>query len=234
MRNQEGGPGMSREDRLDELGTFLLDRWMLFEAMEGELPWSWEVKRWYELVFCILARAGQPELGPSQALSLTAMLADLLLLDLKSIVEFTTEDGSPDLSAPDLVLMLDLMERYGLGSDEAKDAITAIFEAALSLERQHDGMVQHYFRSYGDLMLDEMGKHFKFSSLSDEDARLILTQWLQNVLNMPVVLDHPAMNEVAEEFDVAPQDIVDVADDLNLNVAILDDILATAVQDEEW
>jgi hypothetical protein len=227
-------PGISREDRIDELGSFLLDRWMLFEALEGQLPWSWEMSRWYELVFCILVRLGEPEVDASTAWALTSTLVDLDLLDVETVAEATDEGQQPDFSDPELDLLLRLVERFGFSADKARAAVTAIFEAALSLNERHDGKVQYYLRAYGEHMLAELRNHFQFSGLSEDDIQYIFAHWLQNVLNMPVVLAHPAMDQICDEFDLEAQDIVDVADDLDLNVALLDDILAEAVEDEEW
>jgi hypothetical protein len=227
-------PGMSKRDRIDELGSFILDRWTLFEALEGQLPWGWEVSRWYELVFCILVRLGEPEVDASTAWALTNTLTDLDLLDVETIAEATEESQQPDFSDPELDLLLRLIERFGFSAEKARAAVTTIFEAARSLERHHDGKVQYYLRAYGELMLAELKKHFQFSGLSEDDTQYIFAHWLQNVLNMPVALAHPAMDEVGDEFDLEAQDVIDVADDLDLNVALLDDVLAEAVEDEEW
>ena len=227
-------PGISREDRIDELESFILDRWMLFEALEGQLPWGWEVSRWYELVFCILVRLGEPDLDASAAWTLTSTLADLDLLEVDTIVEAADEDRQPDFSDRDLDLMLRLIERFGFPADKARVAVTSIFEAARSLEDRHDGKVQYYLRAYGEQMLAELQNHFQFSGLTEDDTQYVFAHWLQNVLNMPVVLAHPSIDRICDEFDLEAEDIVDVADDLDLNVALLGDILAEAVEDEEW
>ena len=61
---------VSEEEKLSDLRSLILSRWALSEAFGGQVPWTREVARWHELVFCILDRLGQPELDEGMARSL--------------------------------------------------------------------------------------------------------------------------------------------------------------------
>lgn len=44
-------------------------------------------------------------------------------------------------------------------------------DAARSLQRHHDGLIQNYLRYYGSRMLDEIEDHFEFETLGADDVR---------------------------------------------------------------
>ncbi|MCG2767789.1 MAG: hypothetical protein ABIK79_02050 [Chloroflexota bacterium] len=224
---------MSEEEKLSDLRSFILKRWALSEAFGGQVPWTREVTRWHELVFCILARLGQPELDESMARSLTNTLADLAMLDIETLAAATAGNDTPNFTNPNLDLMRRILERAGLPAKKAKVVATTIFDAAYSLDEESEGRVQNYFRFYGDLMLENIDRHFHFSAMDDEDALHVFTRWLQTVLNMPADFSDPIVESLADQFDLDEDDVIDVVDELDLNLACLRDIVGGTFENEE-
>lgn len=223
---------VSKKERMANLQSFVLEHWQVFEASPEQYQWPWEIARWHELVFCLLLRLGQPELDADMARSLTNMLADLDMLRIETLAGLAPEGEEPDFTHPDLALMLRLLERSGLHPARARAAVTTICQAALGLQKRHGGKVQRYLRRYGQQMLDELGEHFSFSSMSEEDTRYAFTHWLQNVLNIPLALSEPAVEKLCKKLGVTVDDLVEVADGLDLNLALLDDMVASSIEEE--
>jgi hypothetical protein len=219
-------PQVPGQEKMDFLRSLVLENWQVFEGPLEQYQWPWENARWHEMVFCLLLRLGQPELEADMARSLVNMLADLDMLRIETLAGLALDGEEPDFAHPDLVLMLHLIERSGLDPAKAIAAVTTICQAALGLQKQHGGKVQRYLRHYGQRILDELDKHFSFTNMSDEDARYAFTHWLQNVLNMPLVLSEPAVEQLCKKLGVTVDDLVGVADSLDLNLALLDDMIA--------
>lgn len=222
MPEQSEGVPIEYED----LRALILEYWQAFQGTLNQYQWPWETARWHELAFCLLMRSGQPELSAGTARRLTSTLAELNLLQIEMLSRLTPDGGEPDLSHPDLDLMLRLLQRSGLNEAKATATVTTICQAAHSLQQYHGGKVQHYLRQYGQQMLDELGEHFVFSSISQEDARYAFTHWLQNVLNLPLPISNPAVEAFCHEQGVTVPNLVRVADELDLNLALLDDMLS--------
>ena len=127
------------------------------------------------------------------------------------------------LDEPQLEIMLKILARQGYAEEEARTIVITICQAARSLQDAYDGKIQKYLRWYGEKMLAELPQHFSFSRLSAEDARYAFTHWLQNVVNMPVLLSEPMVDALCREFDVTVDDLAAIADQNNINTAFIDD-----------
>ena len=64
-----------------------------------------------------------------------------------------------------------------------------------------------------------------FSSLSPREAEHALVYWLQNVLGLPLSLKDDAVVEFAAEHSLAPERLIEAADSIGLNLAVLDDLI---------
>ena len=224
MSEQNGGEGLA-QNKTEDLRTYILDHWQLFQGSLEQHHWLWETSRWHELVFCLLLRLGQPELEIGLARSLVNMLAALEMLRVETLAGLALADEGPNFTQPDLILMVRLLERAGLNPEKARVAVTTLCQAALGLQQQHGGKVQRYLRHYGQHMLDELGEHFFLSQMRNEDVRYAFTHWLQNVLNMPLPISDPAVGEFCKEQGVTVDELVQAADELDLNLALLDDLI---------
>jgi hypothetical protein len=98
--------------------------------------------------------------------------------------------------------------------------------------RCYDGKVQRYLRHYGQQMLDALSHDFSYSQIAKEDVRHAFTHWLQNVLNMPVAVSEPAIAKFCERRGIRAEELLKVADELDINVALLDDMIANYVSED--
>jgi hypothetical protein len=214
------------EDRLAALRTFILERWHLFAGNPAQYPWPWESARWHELVFCLLFRLGEPELQPAMARTMTTILATLDLLRAERLAGLVDEKGEIDLDHVDVALMTQLLQRAGLDHSKTVTVITTLCQTALGLQRRYDGRVQGYLRHYGQLMLDAIPQDFAYSQAGVQDIRHAFTHWLQNVANLPVPISEPSVTRFCQANRVTSDELVRVADELDVNVAFLDDLVA--------
>jgi hypothetical protein len=182
--------------------------------------WVWEMDRWREMVFCLLAALDPDKIEIARIATL--IFGNLGLLDIDALAG----KGSVDLERPPLRLMRDILTQMGYTAETSNVALTTIVEAARGLQAHHQSRVQKYLRVYGERMLAELGQTFAFSALSPDQTHYAFTLWLQNVLNMPIALYTNELDRIARERGLSPEAVVDTADAMDLNLAVLDDLMA--------
>jgi hypothetical protein len=74
-------------------------------------------------------------------------------------------------------------------------------------------------------MIQNVVKSFGFTTLDEEKARETVTRWLQNVLNLPVYLETESARAFCSQANVTTSDLIRTADDLDINIAIVDELL---------
>ncbi len=189
--------------------------------------WPWETKRWDELVFCLLTTIAESEILPEIIREVTRGLSEWDLLEINVLASLNPAKNEQDALDSRLVTIMTILQQSGFDADKAKIAVTAICEVASGLKQKYEGKVQRYFRKYGELMLDELAQNFSFTQLSNEDARKAVSIWLQNTLNMPVPVSNPIVDQTCEKLGVQYNSLVEAAEKLDINVALLDDALRT-------
>jgi hypothetical protein len=197
------------------------------EELSMSHPWVWEGERWKELVFAILTQVS--DLAEDDARELATELDDLELLDIPALAGLLRNRKSPDLKDPLARHLMEIAQESGLSPEQAKRGAAAICEAALALDEQFGGRVQNYLRGYGETMLRDMERIFHFSALSAPESRLAFAYWLQNVLNMPVSLLDSNVQQFCKQHGLKPSQLIAAADELDLNLAVLDDLVQYAV-----
>lgn len=185
--------------------------------------WAWEKERWHELVFCILTAIGEPDVLAVDIRRLTDTLSSWGLLDLDALASQNGFDSARQADNSLQITIDKFLQQAGFTNDKACISVKAICEAAASLKNKHDGKVQLYFRRYGTQMLDQISDDFEFSDFGE--AREALAIWLQNTLNMPVPASNPLADLACEKLGVTYQELVEAADQADINVALLDDAL---------
>lgn len=220
------------QDTRSEVREYVLERWQAFDGEPEQYPWIWEGDRWNELMFCLIARLGTPDFQADMARSLTDILSRLGLLKVETLAQLAGGHGASDASHSDAVFMIQLFERAGAQPKRAQAIVTTLYQAAVGLQQGHAGKVQQYLRNYGQQILDDVGDTFSFSELSEEDARYAFTHWLQNAVNMPLARSDPIVDQLCKDRGISIEQLVAVADELDLNLALLDDILAGSWGDE--
>jgi hypothetical protein len=220
----------SQKDKAN-LQNFILEQWQDFSPSIDQYQWPWENARWHELAFCIILKFAAPRAQVPACRQALNMLVNLNLLHIPDLAKLLKKNSrKPQLNHPDIVLILSILQKMGISIAQARAILTTLCEAAHALQKNHSGKVQRYLRHYGEQMLREIKKHFAFTCMSDERLHDIFTLWLQNVLNMPIGLNDAAIQSLCKRCHATVQDLSEVADDLDINIALLDDMAAAANQ----
>lgn len=196
----------------------------------GENLWPWEIARWHELVFCILATAGEPQVLAGTTRQLSNTMANLGLLELDLLAGLNPSENAKKTENPFLVTIDTLLQQIGFTPESSKSAVTAICEAANSIKKKYDGKIQNYLCEHGNYMLDQIKEDFGFSRF--DDARRAISIWFQNTLNMPVPASDPLTDRACQSLGFTYQELVEAANQQDINVALLDDALRAYWQDK--
>lgn len=218
--------------RSRDIGIFL---WTLLNEQTlqfDQYQWSCESVRWYELVFCLLSEIVRDYIPRDKVRQATRLLVSLELLDVEVLAELGNTGKFPN-GSPELKLMSDILQRTGFDAESTSIAVKTVCEAADSIQKQYDARPQRYLRYYGELMLNEIGNHFDFSSLSDNAVRRAFSLWFQNVLNMPVSASAPSVLQFCDRFHTSIDELIDAADRHGINLAIVDDLIEVYMESEE-
>ncbi|MCK9592102.1 MAG: hypothetical protein M0Q91_08865 [Methanoregula sp.] len=209
----------------NEIRDIILEGVKAFSGPLGQYQWPFETARWHELIFCIIFRLGQPDLDGQNTRDLTNILAHLNLLNISSLKNLKGKKGVIDFTHPDAVLMQTLLSRKGLDPKTSRKIIATIVNTADGFQTKYEGKIQKYLRHYGRMMLDDLGTNFDYNDIDKKDVEYIYTHWLQNVLNMPLPLSQPDVYEFCQKKGIKITELVEIADELDLNLALLDDII---------
>ena len=177
--------------------------------------WEFESDRWAELLICAwLAGAG---IEPALARETMANLSTLDLIQPGSLAALSTADRQ---------LIEQILARHGFPAEAIPPAVDLLCSIAQLTVKQWNGHLQGFLREAGTRMLEELTPHFISAGLSPGQARKLATLWLQNVANLPILLaDDIHVQGFMQEYSLSEQELLAAADKLNLNVAVLDDLL---------
>jgi hypothetical protein len=210
----------------------LLDLYRAYE-LENEVDpdlWPWESKRWHELAFCLLVTSA-PSLSPQSVREAIRVLADWRLLDIHTLASFDMAHPEVKIGEPILVTIRTFLQQAGFTLGEATKAVTALTEAAWAFEQQYEGRVQKFYREHGVGMIEALEKQIRLSAFTAAEARQAFSIWLQNTLNLPIPLSTPVLEKVAHKVGTGYSDLVQAADELDVNVALLDEALLAFEED---
>lgn len=197
----------------------LFQLYKAYEPIVDKHLWPWESLRWQELVNCILTAVVESKVTPTAIREVTRIMGWVGLLNVNRLAALQAP------ADPTLTTIATLLEGAGFTTEESQVAASAIREAAVGFQRAYEGKVQKYLRHYGMIMLDEVIRTFSFSQLSGDATRRAFSLWLQNVLNMPVPTDDPMCNQTCKRLEVPYEAMVKAADEIDLNVSLLDNVL---------
>jgi hypothetical protein len=203
----------------------LLRKIIVLESSDSTAnPWIYENDRWKELIFALLTRIA-PSLPEVGIRSLIDRMHGAGLLDVKYLARIAALPMKTKLREHQARLIMELLIESAFPEEAAKNGLVAVSEAALGLQSHFDGKVQRYLRSYGEIMLADLKKFFSFSNLSDADVKHSFTYWLQNVLAMPLPLIDESWQISCRHYEIDPIHLIAAADDVGINLAVLDDLL---------
>lgn len=201
--------------------------------------WPSEHERWVELIFALVTRISKkPE---SEIRDIIEELDDLGLLDIEELSNIPKVGSDIDFNSPFAKRVIESLSesRYteegstisGFTKEESIRCLLLMYETAKSLMEHHDGKIQKYLRKYGQQMVNEFADNFSFSGMDEKDLKNAVTYWLQNVLNMPVNLKIESINTFCNTLGISDEELIKEADNLNINVALLDDMIEQHMQD---
>lgn len=192
----------------------------LYEQYESNLAayaWASEDDRWAELVFCLLHQCSEQE--PELTRAAVAALRSLCLIDVGKMIHLsnTTHENS--------VVLAYVLRQHGFSTDSVELACRLLAHVANVVQQNYGGKIQRYLRRHGEVMRDELVSAFGSASLDKSRMEYAISHWLQNVLSLPISLQNDAVVEFCQKRGVGPQDLWQAADELDLNLAVIDDLL---------
>ncbi len=203
--------------------------------------WPSEHERWVELIFALVTRISKkPE---SEIRDIIEELDDLELLDIKELSNISKVGNDIDFNSPFAKRVIESLsesrfteeelKKPGFTEEESKRSLSVMHEAAKGLMEHHSGKIQKYLRKYGQQMVDELAENFSFTGMEEKDIKYAFIYWLQNVLNMPVNLNTESIDTFCNRLGISGEKLVKEADNLNINVALLDDMIEQHISDEK-
>jgi hypothetical protein len=198
----------------NELLISLFDR---YQDSFDKYQWPWEVQRWYELVYCLFSvvenRFG-PETFSARAAS---VLVELGLLEIPALAK-ADEKTRLHISI--------VLERIGFSKEQINLMVRALCDLAKYLEETYHGKIQLLLREFGMEIVNKILGNLPLSdTMGEQEASLVVMHWLQNVLNLPVLVPSLGLQTLTSETGAKDEEVLAIVDERNINVALLDDIL---------
>jgi hypothetical protein len=201
-----------------EEAKFLLHKLLVRHGgqLASRYTWVWEQSRWHELVVALMLLV--IERSEDEIRRLVAYMVNLQLLEISSLA---SNDGEEHRKRT-----LELLREEGVEPAQASKAVKLLEEAADGFQKHFTGSTAQYFRSYGEAMLSDVDQQFRFSGIDKSLVRQAFVYWLQNTLSMPLSLSGREMRDFCSHHKLTEQEVINAADELGLNIALLDDLIA--------
>jgi len=199
---------------IDELLVDLFER---YQDSFDKHQWPQESKRWYELVYCVFS-AVEGRFGPETRAALAVRV--LIELDLLEISVLAKSEETTNLH---LGIVLG---RIGFSEEQADQLVRALCDLAKCLDKTYQGKVQLLLRAFGMELVNNVLQALPLEdSMGKQNASLVVMHWLQNVLNLPVLVPSPGLQTLLAETGAEAEEVLAAVDELDINVALLDEIL---------
>lgn len=192
----------------------------MYEKHRAELPeyaWASERDRWAELVFCLLSRLREEELEATRA-----------AVDLLNLLGLLRVEVLAGLSGEDASILQRVLRSHGFSPAQASRAAEVLAAVAARTQQEYDGKLQRVLRKHGELLRRELSAAFTACGLEQTELDHAVSQWLQNAVNLPISLENDAVKAFCKSQRVRLDQLLEAADALDVNVALVDDLLAVA------
>src|SRR4051812_25095993 len=154
--------------------------------------WVDERERWSELLFAVAARVS----GASHA-AIRSVVSRALHAELDSPAALA------DRSSPEALAYRTGWVAAGLSETQADQVCDAFATIATVVVARDEGMPGRFLRRHGERLREEIVSELTSAGAGDRTAiGDAVTLWLQNVLELPLPLRHPALVDAANEGDV--------------------------------
>ncbi len=202
-----------------------------YSDLFGYHQWPSEHERWVELIFALVSRiTDKPE---SKVREVIENCDALDLLGIEELAKIPEKEKGIDFDSTQAKRIFELLAESGFMEKESKSSILAMHDVAKSLIDRHKGKIQIYLRKYGQRMIHELSQNFSFSEMNKKDMEFAFTYWLQNVLNMPINLGTESTTKFCEKLKITEEEFLNEADNLDINIALLDDMIEQSTKDLE-
>lgn len=194
-------------------------------------PWASEGDRWAELVFCLLDENSTPDSRVTRM-----AVHELARFDVLNVNGLATIEEDSDMGTgfdETTVLVHRILQLYGFPEEEIERAVAEVSDVARMVQREYDGHVQRFLRRYGQEMRDEFVSEINGGALGEQERNNAVTRWLQNAASMPLSVEHDAVRAFCQEEGVDIVELYQAADELQWNMAFVDDMLERYMYDNE-
>jgi hypothetical protein len=192
----------------------------LYAEHADDLPqhaWAYEQDRWAELVHSLLDRSRGH--GAEQTRHAVEVLHSLGLIDISRIAGASKEDRT---------LISNVLANTGYTRKESELGTRTLISAAKALNDACGGKVQRILRKHGERMRDELLSTLAAVPLDKGQLRSAVTYWIQNTMSIPISLESDAVKKFCKANKITMTQLVASADELDANVALVDDLLEIA------
>lgn len=191
-----------------------------YRAELGDYPWELETDRWGELVACVLSEAA----GLSWAQA-RAAVETLSTLGVIGAADLASSDEEQQRLVQDVIRRLS--PRSEASSESCSQTARLLVRIARTVTKRWNGHIQRFLRQHGSKMVSDLASLLEGNDLPRSAAAKIATLWLQNVANLPLLKqDDEHIRRFRASAGLSNSELLHLADEFHLNVAVLDDILA--------
>jgi hypothetical protein len=176
-----------------------------------EQPWADETIRWAELVFCFLDQTRRAE--PAVTRHAVTILTMLNLVAPKRLAQ---------LSATQTTVVRHILSEAGWTNEEAETAIAGLAACARAFIRE--GGAAKILREESGEMRQRLCRRLDNSN-EIPGLAAALGHWLQNTCSLPVPIDRAEWERFAQGLGYSYEELIRAADEIDLNVALIDDII---------
>lgn len=192
---------------LNELATLYMEK----KPFLGHYAWHWEEERWHEMLVCALVSAGA---SPEQARSAVRIFDQLKMADPGSMAR--ADEG----------MTQNVLARQGLDHKQVNLAVQTLTQTAKTCMDSWAGKPHLFLREMSKRWVITLSESFGRFGMSHGRAELLSTLWLQNVCNAPLLASNlPAVRAFCKDAGTTVGELIEAADSVGLNVAILDELL---------
>jgi hypothetical protein len=204
----------------------LLLRKLLYEHPElaEQFGWSSERARWAELAYLLTSKlVAEHHPMMRHAIGTASALGVLEVTDLAA-------DPPDEKHGANLTLLL---REYDLSETEARAVVVTLREAAMHIHKLLGGHLHKFLRHHAEVMLHELTSHFKLKHLDEWQAQQAFVMWLQNTCNLPLSLQDATTKAFCAAHEITEKELVEAADAIQLNLAVVDDLVALELPIEQ-
>ena len=202
------------------------------QLLPTEYKWEDEHSRWNELVYCIFTEL--TEHSYKDARSLSDSLSELNLMNVEDLASVKIMDnGMADPDNTRIRTITDILLSNDVEEVDIKKSLSAICKVAQAIMENYDGKIQKFLRKYGQEIVDEFDSHVSFSDVDKGTQSRILVKWIQNTLSMPLAFSNVNTAKFCEIEGVTYLELIEAADNIGLNSAVMDDLIELFVVDAQ-